>query len=60
MVPLWPLETARMMKTKEGKIFAIHFKDPTKNAQVKLDVDESGGMDYVFETFDGTNIAVAV
>lgn len=59
MAPLWPLETAQLMRTQQGKMFAIHFKDADKNAQVKSDVDESGGTDYVFETFDGTDIAVA-
>jgi len=50
---------ALSMQSKDGKVFAIRFKDPNKNADVKSDVDSEGAIDYVFETFDGSNIAVA-
>jgi hypothetical protein len=39
--------------------FAIYFKDPHKNAQVKSDVDGEGGLDHRFETFDDSNVADA-
>ena len=57
MVPLWPLDTASAMG---ARIFAIYFKDITKSAEVKRDVDGEGGIDYTFETFDGKAIAVAL
>jgi hypothetical protein len=58
MVSLYSREQAPFVKY-QGKVFAIHFKDAPKNAQVKADVDGEGALDHVFETFDGADIAVA-
>jgi hypothetical protein len=58
MTPLYSREQARWAKY-QGKMFAIYFKDAKKNAQVKSEVDGEGAMDYVFETFDGADVAVA-
>jgi hypothetical protein len=56
---LYSREQARWMK-HEGKMFAIYFKDVTKNTQVKSEVDGEGGAgEHTFETFDDSQIAVA-
>jgi hypothetical protein len=61
MVTLFPKSVLRTLVTvrTQNPVFEIYFSNPFTHNEVKTSVDQEGGADYYFETFDGSNTAIA-
>jgi hypothetical protein len=58
-LPLFSRQSAKLMSVG-GRVHSVYFKNAKRHAEVQAVVESEGNIDMTFETFDGSNIVVAV